>query len=79
MMMRSDDGTVSLLALFGVYVLPVLLIYGFYKLMQVPFTTDDDTVEKTRILQEINAIEKQKIDRWIQRHPTLRRKYRKWE
>lgn len=78
-MMRSDDGTVSLLALFGVYVLPVLLIYGFYKLMQVPFTTDDDTVEKTRILQEINAIEKQKIDRWIQRHPTLRRKYRKWE
>lgn len=79
MLMRSDDGSVSYLAVFGVYILPFLIVFGFYKLMQIPFNSDPDTVEKTRVLMEKNRLEKEKIERWIQKHPTLRRKYRKWE
>ena len=79
MLMKDDDGNVSYMALFAVYILPVITVWGFYKLMQLPFSTDENTVEMTRILEAKNEHERQKINRWIQKHPTLRRKNRKWE
>ena len=66
-------------ALFGVYVLPVLIVFGFYKLMQTPFNTEENTVEVTRALEYKNQMERQKIENWIKKHPTLRHKHRKWE
>ena len=44
LLMKDEEGNVSYLALFGVYVLPLLLIWGLYKLMQLPFETEEDTV-----------------------------------
>jgi len=40
-------------------------VYGFYKLMQIPFSTDSDTVERTIELEEKNRYEKAKIENWI--------------
>ena len=77
--MAVDEGNVYYSALFAVYILPLLVIYGFYKLMQVPFSTEDDTVERTKALELANAHERKKIENWIQKHPTLRHKNRKWE
>ena len=59
--------------------LPVLVVFGFYKLMKIPFNTEDDTVELTRVLEEKNSLEKAKIKNWIQKNPLLRRKHRKWD
>ena len=47
MLMKNDEGEIYYSALFGVYILPVLIVWGFYKLMNIPFTTEADTVEKT--------------------------------
>ena len=33
MLMKDEDGNIYYSALFGVYVLPVLTVWGFYKLM----------------------------------------------
>jgi len=60
-------------------VLPFLIVFGFYKLMKIPFTTEEDTVQQTRVLEEKNRYEKAKIENWIQKNPLLRRKNRKWE
>ena len=38
--MENDQGEPNYLAMFGVYVLPILLIYGCYKLMQAPFNAE---------------------------------------
>lgn len=65
MLMKNDQGEVSYMALFGVYVLPILLVWGLYKLMQLPFDTDEDTVKKTKELEAINAYERKKIENWI--------------
>ena len=65
MLMKDNDGVISYGALFCVYILPVLTVYGFYKLMQIPFSPEDDVAERTRVIEEHNRIEKQKIDNWI--------------
>ena len=46
LLMRNDEGEIYYSALFGVYVLPVLIVWGFYKLMQLPFSTEEDTVDE---------------------------------
>ena len=79
MWMKDENGDVSYLALFGVYILPLLIVLGLYKIMQMPFNTSEDTVERTQALEESNAYERQKIAAWIQKNPLLRRKHRKWE
>ena len=65
MLMKDEDGNIYYTALFGVYVLPVISVIGFYYLMRSPFNSDDDTVEMTRVLEHKNALEKKKIDNWI--------------
>ena len=65
MLMKDNDGVISYGALFCVYILPVLTVWGFYKLMQIPFSPEDDVAERTRVIEEHNRIEKQKIDNWI--------------
>ena len=77
--MENDQGEVYYSALFGVYVLPILIVWGFYKLMQLPFDAEENTVELTRELEERNEREKKRIESWIQKNPLLRRKHRKWE
>ncbi len=78
MLMRNDEGEIYYSAIFGVYVLPVLICWGFYKLMQLPYNGDEETVAKTKLLQAKNEAERVKIENWIKKHPTLRHKYRKW-
>ena len=65
LLMKNDEGQIYYSALFCVYLLPVLIVYGFYKLMQIPFSTDSDTVERTIELEEKNRYEKAKIENWI--------------
>ena len=65
MLMKDDEGTIYYSALFSVYILPVIIVWGFYKLMQTQFTTEDNTPERTRIIEEKNQYEKEKIARWI--------------
>ena len=65
MLMKDDEGNIYYSALFGVYVLPVLTVWGFYKLMQLPFSTEENTVEMTKILEAKNEHERQKINKWI--------------
>ena len=77
--MLDSQGNPSYMAIFCVYILPILIVWGFYKLMQLPFQTEEDTVERTKILDAKNAATKAQIDRWIQKHPALRRRNRKWE
>ena len=36
LLMDSDDN-ISYMAIFCVYILPILIVWGFYKLMQLPF------------------------------------------
>ena len=79
MLMKDEQGKVSYMALFGVYVLPILLVWGLYKLMQLPFDSNAETVKRTKELEERNAYERKKIENWIQKNPLLRRKHRKWE
>lgn len=79
MLMKDDEGNVYFTALFAVYVLPLIIVTGFYYMMRMPFNAGDDTVENTRILELKNSLEKAKIENWIQKHPTLRHKNRKWE
>ena len=79
LLMKNSDGEISYGALFCVYIMPLIVVWGFYKLMEMSFYTEDDTVERTRVIEELNKIEKKKIENWIQKHPTLRRKHRKWE
>ena len=65
MLMKDDDGSISYMALFSVYVLPVLIVIAFYYMMQAAYSTDPDTVERTQVLEELNRLEKKKIDNWI--------------
>ena len=58
MLMQNDEGEIYYSALFGVYILPLLVVWGLYKLMNIPFTTDENTVERTLVLEETNRIEK---------------------
>mmetsp|Transcript_33603 Transcript_33603/g.39511 ORF Transcript_33603/g.39511 Transcript_33603/m.39511 type:complete len:102 (+) Transcript_33603:352-657(+) len=37
MLMKNDQDEVSYMALFSVYILPIIIIYGFYKLMETQF------------------------------------------
>ena len=78
-LMQDDDGSVSYAALFCVYILPVLIVIAFYYMMAAAYSTEDDTVKRTELINELNRREKQKIDNWIKKHPTLRHKNRKWE
>lgn len=64
-LLMDSEGNISYMALFAVYVLPLLTMYGFYRLMQLPFQTDEDTVEKTRILEMQNKALKDKMDAWV--------------
>ena len=48
MLMKDDEGTIYFSALFSVYFLPIIIVYGFYKLMETQFVTADDCVERTR-------------------------------
>ena len=63
--MKDEEGNVSYLALFGVYVLPILLVWGLYAIMQLPFDSDETTVARTKELEEHNAHERKKIENWI--------------
>jgi hypothetical protein len=42
-------------------VLPVLVVVGFYKLMKIPFSTGENTVQRTNELEEKNRNERAKI------------------
>ena len=79
MLMKNDEGEIYYTALFSVYILPPLICYGFYKLMETQYQVEDGAKEKTQLLEMKNEYERKKIANWIQKHPTLRRKYRKWE
>jgi len=79
MLMKNDEGEIYYSALFSVYILPVIIVYGFYKLMETQYTPEEGAAQKTQLIEVKNEYERQKIARWIQKHPTLRRKYRKWE
>ena len=65
MLMKDEFGDISYGGLFAVYCVPVLIVFGFYKLMQASFDTEDDTVERTKVLEELNKHERQKIENWI--------------
>ena len=78
-LMRGDEGEISYAPLVSVYILPVLIVIAFYYMMEAAYSTDDDCVERTEMLNELNRREQQKIDNWIKKHPTLRHKSRKWE
>ena len=45
MLMKDDEGNVYFTALFAVYVLPLIIVTGFYYMMRMPFNAGDDTVE----------------------------------
>jgi len=45
--MKDEDGAISYGALFAVYIVPLIIVFAFYKLMQSSFETEDDTVERT--------------------------------
>ena len=53
LMMDSNDN-ISYMAIFCVYILPILIVWGFYKLMQLPFQTEPDTVERTKAIEMSN-------------------------
>ena len=36
-LMMDSKGNISYMAIFCVYILPLLIVWGFYKLMQLPF------------------------------------------
>ena len=58
MLMQDDDGSVSYAALFSVYILPILIVIAFYYMMEAAYSTEDDTVERTEMLHELNRREK---------------------
>lgn len=78
-LLMDSEGNISYSALFCVYILPVLTVYGLYKLMQLPFYVEEGTAERTKAIEEKNNAIKKKMDAWVQKHPALRRKNRKWD
>lgn len=58
MLMKDEDGVISYGALVCVYIMPFLVVYGFYKLMSLSFETESDTVPRTKVIEELNKIEK---------------------
>ena len=58
MLMKNDEGEVYYTALFSVYILPIIIVYGFYKLMETQFTTEDDAVERTKLIEMKNEHER---------------------
>ena len=58
LLMKNEDGEISYGALFCVYIMPLIIVYGFYKLMEYAFYTEDDTVERTAVIEELNRREK---------------------
>ena len=65
LLMKNEAGQIYYSALFCVYLLPVLIVYGFYRLMMIPFDAEPGTVERTLELEERNRYEKAKIEHWI--------------
>ena len=57
LLMQGDEGDISYAALFSVYILPVLIVIAFYYMMKSAFSNDDDCVERTQMLNELNRIE----------------------
>ena len=64
-MMLDSNGKPSYLAIFCVYFLPILTVWGFYKLMQLPFQPDEDAAERTKILEAKNKATKARLDAWV--------------
>ena len=58
MLMKDDEGNVYYSALFSVYILPIIIVYGFYKLMETQFTTEENTKERITILEAANEYER---------------------
>ena len=69
LLLVDENGEVNYLTLFCIYILPIIIIYGVYRLMWSPFDTDANTAERTRKLEEHNRNEKKKIDEWMKKHP----------
>ena len=48
MLFKDDDGEINYIAVFNIYILPIIIVSGFYKLIMTQFTTEDNSMaEKT--------------------------------
>ena len=79
MLMKNEEGRVHIGALFMVYGMPIATVYVFYLLMHYSFKVDGTEVERTNRIDAKNVVNKKKMDDWVQKHPALKRRHRKWE
>ena len=67
MLFKDDDGEINYIAVFNIYILPIIIVSGFYKLIMTQFTTEDNSMaEKTLQIEAKNEKERQKIALRIQ-------------
>ena len=67
MLFKDDDGEINYIAVFNIYILPIIIVSGFYKLIMTQFTTEDNSMaEKTLKIETKNEKERQKIALRIQ-------------
>ena len=64
-LLMDSEGNISYSALFCVYILPVLTVYGLYKLMQLPFYVEEGSKERREKLEEKNKVLRDKMNAWI--------------
>ena len=79
MLMKNEEGRIHIGALFMVYGMPIATVYVFYLLMHYSFKVDGTESERTAHLEVKNAALKAKMDAWVEKHPALKRRHRKWE
>jgi hypothetical protein len=77
--MMDENRQIWFSAILLVYGLPLLTVYIFILIMRSAYSTPDDTVERTRQIEISNIQRKKVLQEWVDKHPAMQRRRRKWE
>ena len=79
LLMMDENRQIWFSAILLVYGLPLLTVYIFYQIMLSAYQTPDDTVERTKQIELSNIQRKKQLQEWVDKHPAMQRRRRKWE
>ena len=75
---KDENGRISIGGIIIVYVLPILVVFVFYKLMSWHFNDPTDIALKTELVNQSNINTRQRMEKWLDSHPGYRRTKSKW-
>jgi len=79
MLMMDENRQIWWSAILLVYGLPIATVYIFVLIMRSGFSTEEDISVKTEAIELKNQHTKKVMAAWVEKHPAMVRRRRKWE